>query len=165
MDGLELEVGRLGRDDLLAALAGADIGLNPSAETLLAQPAFDAPAPERLQIAVRTPAELGLTAGGTLPEVFAAADRAGLGLLPLTTGPALRLVTLDQPSAPDSVMSKGRAPSGSVTVLSAPLDDDHELPKGFYLRVVDGRPWLRGYRCDDEHVNAPDMVVALRAGR
>lgn len=37
----------------------------------------------------------------------------------------------------------------------APSRDD-EYPKGFYLRVVDGRAWLRGYRCDDGHSWSPD---------
>ena len=36
------------------------------------------------------------------------------------------------------------------------LSRDDEYPKGFYLRVVDGRAWLRGYRCDDGHSWSPD---------
>ena len=69
----------------------------------------------------------------------------------------------NQDSAPDSVPSTGRAASGSNTVLCAPLDDTVESPKGFSLRFVDGRPWLRGYRCDDVHDHAPGTVPALRA--
>ncbi len=42
------------------------------------------------------------------------------------------------------------------------LRDDY--PKGFYLRVVDGRAWLRGYRCDDEYDFDPaDRFVFRRA--
>ncbi|MDT0189335.1 hypothetical protein HF984_04290 [Rothia terrae] len=33
------------------------------------------------------------------------------------------------------------------------LSDDDEFPKGFYLRVVDDVPWLRGYRCDDLYMH------------
>lgn len=155
--------GELGRAQLLTALDAAGVGRNVSAETLLARPEFDAPAPVAVTVVTRTLAELGLPEGATLPALLSAVERCGLALLPLTTGPALRLATLDQPSAPDAVMSNGRAPSGSVTVLSAPLDGRYETPKGFYLRVIDGRPWLRGYRCDDTHVHAADMVVAVGA--
>jgi hypothetical protein len=56
-----------------------------------------------------------------------------------------------QENAPDSVLSAGRSPAGAVKVAAAPLSDDVAFPKGFYLRVVDGVQWLRGYRCDDEY--------------
>ena len=46
---------------------------------------------------------------------------------------------------------------------SVPLRADHDYPKGFYLRVVDGVTWLRGYRCDDEYVWPAGSVLALRA--
>jgi len=71
---------------------------------------------------------------------------------------------LDQASAPDSVMSNGSAPSASVTIASEPLDQDDVLPKGFYLRVVDGRPWLRGYHATDEHLWSPGDCLAFRVG-
>ena len=61
-------------------------------------------------------------------------------------------------------MSNGSAPSASVTVASAPLDRDDVLPKGFYLRVVDGRPWLRGYHATDEHLWSPHDRLAFRTG-
>jgi len=57
----------------------------------------------------------------------------------------------------DSVLSAGRAPSGSIKIASQPLSDDVEYPKGFSLRVVDGELWLRGYRCDDSYVFEPEQ--------
>lgn len=147
-----------------ADLAAAGVRLNAYAEALLDRPEFgtEAPEPQTVEVVLQSVSELGLTDGGTLPEVFAAAASAGLRLCPLTTGPALRLALLDQESAPDSVLSTGRAPTGSIHVASAPVSEDHEVPKGFYLRVIDGVPWLRGYRCDDVHRNAPDVVFAFR---
>jgi hypothetical protein len=50
-----------------------------------------------------------------------------------------------------------------VKVASAPLSDDATFPKGFYLRVVDGTQWLRGFRCDDEYRFAPDDTFAFRS--
>lgn len=144
-------------------LAAAGVQLNAYAEELLDRPEFSAgaPEPQTVEVVLRSVSELGLTDGGTLPEVFAAAASAGLRLCPLATGPALRLALVEQESAPDSILSTGRAPTGSIHVASAPVSEDHEAPKGFYLRVIDGVPWLRGYRCDDVHVHAPDVVFAF----
>lgn len=155
-------VGGTSRRELREQLAAAGVALNPYADTLLGHPCFDASDGEELRLTQRTVAELGLPRGGSLPEVIAAAERRGLDLCPPQTGPYLRLALTAQPQAPDSVLSAGRAPSGALHVLSAPLSEDHEYPKGFYLRVVDGVSWLRGYRCDDEYRPPPEAVMVLR---
>ncbi|MCC3265239.1 hypothetical protein [Arthrobacter gengyunqii] len=61
----------------------------------------------------------------------------------------------DQAPSRSSVMSSGRAPDGGLTVAAEALSPDDQYPKGTYLRVVDGRAWLRGYSCDDQHVWSP----------
>lgn len=156
-------IGGASRDELLARLGACGIQLNEHARTLLAHPCFDVREPERVDVLQRSLAQLGLPEGGTLPEIFAAAEERGFAPLPADAGPYLRLAFLDQEQAPDSVLSAGRAPTGAVHVLTAPLSDDHDYPKGFYLRVVDGVTWLRGYRCDDEYIWPADSVLALRA--
>lgn len=155
-------MGGLSRSDLLAALKRSDIQLNQYATTLLDHPSFDDATAETVEIVDRTPADLGLPNGAVLSQIFAAAHDRGLFLCPAATGPYLRLLLTQQDSAPDSVMSNGRAPSGSITVASAPLDADDEYPKGFYLRVVDGVRWLRGYICDDLHLWSPNDRLAFR---
>lgn len=146
-----LRVGGATRTDLRTALRSRDVHLNAHAETLLDHEAFDVREPVALTFVVRSVGELGLGDGGTLPEVFAAAREQGLSLCPPDAGPYLRLAMRSQRNAPDSVLSAGRSPAGAVKVAAAPLSDDVEFPKGFYLRVVDGVQWLRGYRCDDEY--------------
>lgn len=158
-----MQVDALSREQLLAALAVAGVGLNASAEVLLGHEVFDRQQVETFDVVQRTVGQLGLTGGAPLSTVLATAQAQGLSLCPVVTGPYLRLAMLDQESAPDSVMSNGSAPSASVTVASAPLDQDDVLPKGFYLRVVDGRPWLRGYHATDEHVWSPDDCLVFRA--
>ena len=160
-----LEVGSMSRAELRTELAAAGVGLNDSAETLLAGPAFDRPDPSRIEVVECSVGDLGLDTGASLSRILATArDR---GLLPCSpvTGPYLRLALTDQPTAPDSVMSSGRVPTGSVTVASEPLaPDDADHPRGFYLRVVDGRPWLRGFHCTDEHPwHAADRFAFCRA--
>lgn len=153
---VEVLVGGMARDELMDRLAGAGVQVNVHAETLLGTSAFDSRPARPVVVTVRSLADLGLVDGAPLSVVFSTAMQRGLALCPLDTGPYLRLVLGDQAAAGDTVMSSGRAPTGSLTVASEPRWADHELPKGFYLRMVEGTPWLRGYRCDDQHVFAPD---------
>ncbi|GAA4667821.1 hypothetical protein [Frondihabitans cladoniiphilus] len=160
---LTLEYGTMPRAELLAALGVAGVELNPSASTLLEEAVFDRPEPGVVTLVERSVAELGLADGATLPHLFRAGVESGLVLCPLDTAPYLRLALPGQATAPDAVMSNGRAPSASLTIASPPPRADAEHPKGFYLRVVEGRPWLRGYRCDDEFRWDPEdsFVFAL----
>ncbi|WP_375385966.1 hypothetical protein [uncultured Microbacterium sp.] len=161
-DPVELEIGGLSRTQLFEALRVSGVSLNAHAEALMAHPIFDDGARETVRIVDRTVAELGLTDGGTMPQVFAAAEEYGLGLCPVVTGPYLRLAWGKQTNSSTSVMSAGHSPAGALNVASPVLNDDIEFPKGFYLRVVDGQPWLRGFRCDDLYVFSPDVRFALR---
>ena len=164
VDGLEVTVGGLSRDELLAALDAAGIRLNTFAETLLAGPIFATrSSSRRVRLAERSPSDLGLPDGGSLSQIHRAARNHGLLPCPLETAPYLRLALTEQDPAPDSLMSTGRAPAGSLTVAS-PVDGvDDDKPKGFYLRVVDGQPWLRGFRCDDAHVWSPGDRFVFRS--
>ncbi len=157
-----LRVGGLTRVGLLEALRTAGVLLNASAKSLLEHVVFDDVEIEDLQIVERNVGELGFPHGATLSELLNAARERGLHMCPTPTGPYLRLSMFDQEAAPDPIMSSGRAPSGSLTVASAPLRNDDDYPKGFYLRVVDGVPWLRGYVCTDEHIWSAHDLLAFR---
>jgi len=147
----------MSRSDLLSALRHEDVGLNQSAETLLDDPVFDHPSRQSITVVEGSIRELGLVGDdAVLPRIYQAGQQHGLRLCPPITGPYLRLALRSQPNAPDAILSNGRAPTGSLTVASAPLRTDVDHPKGFYLRVIDNRPWLRGYRCDDTHAWNPD---------
>lgn len=146
---------------LLQKLQEQGVHLNEHAQTLLAHPVFDAPEERELHFVERTVQELGMADGGTLAQIFDAARQAGLTPCPATSGPYLRLATMGQVNAPDSVLSAGRPPAGALHVASEPLSDDDEYPKGFYLRVVDDRVWLRGYRCDAGYELGPDQRLAF----
>jgi len=152
-----VEVGGLTRAEVRAALDARGVLLNAHAETLLDHAVFDRRHREEISIVERTVDELALGAeeGPTLAEIFAAARAQGLTLCPPDAGPYLRLAMTSQANAADSVLSAGRSPAGTLKVAAAPLSDDVDFPKGFYLRVVDHRQWLRGFRCDDEYRFAP----------
>lgn len=143
LPGGVVRVGGQPREAVLQSLREADVRLNAHAHTLLEHPVFDDPAALDLRFVERTVQQLGLPAGGPQCQVFAAARGHGLQLCPVSSGPFLRLATMNQPNAPDSVLSAGRAPTGAIHIASEPLSDDPDYPKGFYLRVVDDQAWLR----------------------
>ncbi|WP_396276990.1 hypothetical protein [Glutamicibacter creatinolyticus] len=148
----EVTVGGLSRYELIAALNSQRVQLNAHAQTLLDNAVFGENTKQhRISVVERSVSDLGLPDGGTLKQVFDAAQMHGLKLCPPTAGPYLRLAMTNQESSTDFVMSRGHAPDGSYTVAAPTLNDDDEYPRGFYLRVVNGQLWLRGYRCDDLH--------------
>ena len=154
---LEVAVGGLSRCDLIATLSLQQIQLNVYAQILLDDAVFcDANTQLVISVVERRVSDLGLPDGGTLSQVFDAAQTHGLKLCPPTAGPDLRLAMAKQESCTDLVMSRGHAPDGSYTLAAPTLSDDEEYPKGFYLRAVKGQLWLRGYRCDDLHLWSPD---------
>lgn len=160
-----VRVGGLTRPQLQSALDVAGVRLNVSAETLLADPVFASTESETaaaVEIVERTVGQLGLTSGATMPQILTAAQEQGLTLCAPFAGPYLRLATLDQPSAPDSIMSNGRPPTGAVHVASERLRAEYDYPRGFYLRVVEGIPWLRGFRCSDDATWSSEDRFAFR---
>jgi hypothetical protein len=159
---LHLRVGGMTRSELLAELRSHGVSLNSYAETLINHPVFDLREREEVSIVERNVGDFGFSAGATLPQVIAMAHEQGLGLCPVDTGPYLRLAMTWQANAPDSVLSAGRSPTGALKVTSPAVSDDVAFPRGFYLRVVDGMQWLRGFRCDDEYLFAPEDRFAFR---
>jgi len=140
--------------DLLARLQAAGVQLNDSARALIFHPALarDLQTSRPVHLVERSLADVGLPSGGTLPQLREAVRAAGLTPCPPAAAPLLRLRTLNQVNAPDTVLRHCRAPAGSVHVLSPSLGGDPRVHRGFYLRVVDKIPWLRGFICDDLHV-------------
>lgn len=142
-------------------LDGAAIRLNDYARILLESERFPVSPPglraDVLEVAV---AGLGFPAGATMDELRGRAGELGLGDCPLDLAPWLRLTFRDQQAFADT--GKNRAPAGSVTVVSAPMHADEAFPKGFYLRVLAGEPWLRGYVSPADHRWCPEDRLALR---
>lgn len=156
VERLEVCVGGRSRRQLMSDLSSRGVLVNGHAETLLQDVVLDDQASRSVVVTERTVAELGLPAGATLTQIFQAAKQQGLSLCPVDTGPYLRMALNEQVASRDSVMSSGRAPDGGLTVAAEAPSKDDEYPKGFYLRVVEGQSWLRGYRCDDQHTWSPD---------
>ncbi|MCB9896957.1 MAG: helicase [Planctomycetes bacterium] len=159
-----LRIGGLTKPALLTALQSHGVQLNDAARALFAHDAFRTSAStSTVTVCEITVRELGFADGATMPAIFAKAAELRLALCPLELGPHLRLHDLEPPEdAQARPAIPHRAPPGSTTVVSSPLAEEYEVPKGFYLRHIDGTPWLRGYWSDLDHVWAPaDRLVFL----
>jgi len=157
-----VHIGGISKGDLLAATRERGIRLNAAAEALFDNHRFTTLDRRRvIEIVVRSVAGLGFERGATYVELITRASAFGLVECPLEVGPHLRLQFLDQREAPTGSRegTQRRAPTGSITVASSPLDDTDETPKGFYLMRFDGALWLRGYWSDADHVWSPDDVL------
>jgi hypothetical protein len=162
-----VRVGGKTRDQLRRELELRGVKLNESGEELFANPAFTTAKESLLIECVElSVADLGFAAGATIEALSKKAAELGLALCPLEVGPHLRLQYLDQPEGfLGYPPSQHRAPPGSLTVASPALAEDHETPKGFYLRKISGVLWLRGYRSGPEHMWSPkDRLVFCRPG-
>ncbi len=162
----KLRIGGVSKDQLLRQLDLKGVQLNSAAQDLFAHDLFTTEAtPVNLEVHELAVEDLGLARGGTNQEVVKAAAILGLAPCPLEVAPHLRLQYIGQPEGhighPET---KNCAPPGSMTVISVPLSDDYETPKGFYLRKISGTLWLRGYRSDNEYIwSAKDRLAFCRA--
>jgi hypothetical protein len=153
-----VQVGGLTKAQLIRELQQQSVLLNEYAETLFADNRFaTSDAKYMLQTVEITVGDLGFPDGATMGEILKRANELGLESCPLELGPYLRLAYLDQPEGYLGKPSKQQqAPSGSITIASEALTEDHTFPKGFYLRRINGVLWLRGYCADHLHIWNPD---------
>jgi hypothetical protein len=155
------------KETLLCRLRESGVALNELALGLFADARFTTSVVStQVQVAQVSVASLGFPAGATFEQLVEGAAAAGLGLCPLELGPHLRLALFDQPEGAHGLPpTQGCAPHGAITVASLPLDRNEEVPKGFYLRRIEGTLWLRGYRSWSGHLWSPEDVLAFITSR
>jgi len=149
-----VRIGGLGKRELLAEIQKGGIELNEAGLALITHNKFTTSEfTATLETVEITVANLGFAQGATIAEILEAAVQCGLSLCPLELGPHLRLQYLDQPEGHiGQPISQHRAPPGSITIASYQISEDDDIPKGFYLRRIDGVLWLRGYRSGPDHI-------------
>jgi hypothetical protein len=148
----------MGRLELLGELQKNAIELNPAGLELFANDKFTTSAVTSILETIEiTVANLGLPHGITIDRICERAVQLGLSLCPLELAAHLRLQYRDQPEGHVGYPpSQHRAPRGSLTIASPHISGDDDIPKGFYLRRIDGVLWLRGYRSGPEHIWSPE---------
>ncbi|WP_405132070.1 helicase [Paenibacillus sp. FSL H8-0317] len=161
-----VDVGGLTKPQLIQKLDQHSILLDKYGEQLLNDERFIVSSTKRsLQTVELTVRQLGFSDGATTFQLFRRANDLGLECCPVELGPYLRMQYLDQPEICSTNISEGnKAPSGSITIASATLTEDNEFPKGFYLRRINDKLWLRGYLADDLHIWSPhDRFIFCRS--
>jgi hypothetical protein len=159
-----VRVGGMSKGELLAQLQARGIELNEAARILLAHDSFTTSKTTSLVETVEvSAADLGFAQGTAMAQIHERAIELGLSLCPLELGPYLRLQFLDQPEGCEGAPPpQHRAPPGSITVASTQLTDDDAIPKGFYLRRINGVLWLRGYWSGPDHIWSPEDRLVFR---
>jgi hypothetical protein len=158
-----IRIGGITKSALLEQLAAAQVEINSAGQQLFSDERFrTAPHPEVVRVHQVSVAGLGLERGGVMSQIMAAAAERGLSYCPLELAPHLRLLLLDQDEgAIGFPHTQHKAPPGSITVISPPLCDEDEVPKGFYLRRIEGKMWLRGYTSWAGHVWQPEDLLVF----
>jgi len=158
----KIKYGGQSKEDLLKLLIAEGIHLNEYAKTLLGSDMFEtSPSEEAADIVELSVQDLGFTNGATFEEIFSRIEQLHLNLCPLEIGPYLRLNYLDQQEEAET--GKNKAPKGSITIFSKIENkQDEEVPRGFYVRKIDGGLWLRGYVCPMDYIWPPDARIALK---
>ena len=162
-----VRIGGVDKLELLQDLRTHKVQLNRAADMLFEDSRFVPLGQSQVvEIVALSVAELSFGEGATYRQLTARARELGLAECPLELGPHLRMQFLDQPEGSAGFpATPHRVPPGSITVASVPLDERDETPKGFYLRRIDGVPWLRGYWSWAGHTWSPeDRFVFVRGG-
>lgn len=161
-----LRIGSVEKAELQNQLRKAGVCLNALAVQLFDHDGFQTTVEQRtLKVIQVSVAQLGFEQGGTFEQVTANALALGYSLCPLELGPHYRLALADQEEdCLGRTPSQNCAPPGAVTVASQAISEDDDVPKGFYLRVIEGVPWLRGYRSWPGHIWSQNDVFAFAEG-
>jgi hypothetical protein len=148
---------------LLQALRAQDVQLNQAAKALFKDRRFTTLSTSKvIEITSLSVADLGFREGATYEQLVARAMDSRLVECPLELGPHLRLQFCGQSEGSDGFpVTQKRAPPGSISIASSPLDDTDETPKGFYLRCISGVMWLRGYWSWPGHIWSPEDVLVF----
>lgn len=151
MKNIELTIGGISKECLLQILKANNIQINILGERLLTNHLFQVTnEKQNIELTEISPTELGFKKEPNLRNLIDQAKKLGLQLCPVDVAPFLRLEYFQEDS--HGMDKKYKTPDGAVTVVSEMIDEDnHDFPKGFYLRKIDGQEWLRGYICDDTH--------------
>lgn len=163
----QVRVGGQSKSELSDALREHRVQLNPAADALFKDDRFTTLAEETtIEIECLSIAELGFSSGATYDQFIARGRDRGLAECPLELGPHFRLMFMNQPEgAVGFPATENRAPPGSLTIASAPLDGLDETPKGFYLRCIEGVCWLRGYWASRDNLWLPEDILVFAKSR
>lgn len=136
-----IKVGGLSNEELVLKLSDAGVEFNEYAKTLLDSSYFKVEKKiETVSLVKVNLLELDIKFPCSYNIIVESASSRGFDLCPLYLAAFLRLEFLDQP--------EGRY----LTIASEKPTSDESYPNGFYIRNMEEKLWLRGYRADDDYL-------------
>lgn len=158
---IDLEYGGLPQNDLIEKINSSGILLNEYAKTILFSNFFKTSnKTQKITVIKMTIKDLGFPEGATIPQIGRIIKSFGLSECPLEVAPYLRLKLKKQKEIKQEI--KNKTPEGSLTVFSKYNVEDDNFPKGFYLRKISGKLWLRGYCCSLDYTWSPDDQLVFK---
>ena len=156
----KIRYGGMSKKALFKKLKDASVMFNEYAGTLFSSNLFrTSPKIQNALVVELSVNALGFSKDANVTDILERAKDFGLSECPLEIGPYFRLQYLDQLEQFES--EKNKPPLGSVTVISKPLLESDDFPKGFYLRRIDGKLCLRGYAGPMNITWNPEDRIAL----
>lgn len=130
---INLEYGGLSKEALIIKLSSFDIQLNEYANQLFSNDLFIySNEKKQISVVISSIDDLGFSQGATMPQIQEVLKNYSLSECPLEVAPYLRLELKDQEEVKEQTINQN--------------------PKGFYLRKIDGKLCLRGYRCSLDYL-------------
>jgi hypothetical protein len=157
-----ISYGGITKDELYNQLINENICFNEYAKVLFKSDVFVTCSEKKIaKIVELTIQDLGFPNGAQFKDIFEKMSTLGLLLCPLEVGAYLRLSYMDQKE--EIEIGKNKAPKGSITIFSKiGKEEDDDFPKGFYIRKMEGKLWLRGYICPMDYLWEPEARIALQ---
>lgn len=158
---INLEYGGLSKEALFIKLSSFDIQLNEYANQLFLNDLFIySNEKKQISVVITKIKDLSFKKGATIPQIQEVLKNYSLSECPLEVAPYLRLLLKEQEEVKEKTINQN--PKGSLTIFSKPLINDDNFPKGFYLRKIDGKLCLRGYRCSLDYLWDPEDELIFK---
>lgn len=138
-----------------------DIGINEYGMNLLDSPLYAFESKEQsIHIREVSLGELGFSNGATYGQIEEWVRSSEFAYIPINFAPYIRIAYRNQKSIEKSFA--GQHPPDGIIIFSKPLKKAESFPKGFYIRKIKGKLWLRGVVCSTDYHFPPDTRIILR---
>lgn len=104
--------------------------------------------------------ELGFSNGANYGQIEEWVRSSEFAYIPIDFAPYIRMAYRNQKSIGKTFA--GQHPPDGIIIFSKPLNKTENFPKGFYIRKIKGRLWLRGFVCSTDYHFPADTRVIFR---
>ncbi|MCL8538626.1 hypothetical protein M9991_17300 [Chryseobacterium gallinarum] len=159
---MEIKNLRFDKKALLSQFKILDIRINGYGKALLKSPLYKFSFPdEMIKITEVCLWDIGFRNGATFSEIEGFIESGPYDYCPVEFAPYIRLSYLKQPIS--GFCDKNKHPTDASIIFSKPFLMDDTFPKGFYIRNIHGKLWLRGFLCSKDYHFPAQTRLIMRA--